>query len=102
MKNPHVVESGNAVDHVQGLNFLVVSSFQLDQIKMGDISEVSGFRKLASSANIFSGLFEAGVALQVLCSDDDVFADAAKSESAHELLVRRVSERFVTSHECSP
>ena len=97
-----MMKSGSAVDHVQGPSFLVVGGFQLNQIKMNDISEVSGFRKLTSSTNVFSGLFEANVAFQVLSRGDDMFAHTAKSESARELLVRRVSEGLMTSHECAP
>ena len=102
VKNPHVAESGSTADHIQGPSLFGVGGFQLNQAEMNDISEISGLRKLASSANVISGLFEADVALQVLSSGDDVFADAAKAESTCELLVCLMSERFVTSHQCAP
>ena len=92
VENRHVMKSGSAVDHVQGPNFLVVGGFQLDQIKMNDVSEVSGFRKLTSSADVLSGLFEANVAFQVLGGGDHVFPNVAKSEGAGELLICRVPE----------
>jgi hypothetical protein len=78
-ENPNVVKPGSAVDHVQGPNLFVVSRFKLNQIQVNDISEISGLRELASSADVFSGLLETNVALQVLGSGDDVLADAAKA-----------------------
>jgi len=102
VKNSHVVKSGSAVNHVQGPNLLVVGGFQLDQVKMNDITKISGLWKLAASTNVFPGLFETNVAFQVLGRSNDLFPNASKAESTSELLIGRMSERFVTTHQRTP